>query len=57
MASIMGKPKDDTLMKEATKETIAQAVKKKYPLVPKQMLRKQIDRFDKKMSKKNGLGL
>lgn len=52
----MGRPKDDTFMKEAAKETVVQAVKKKYPLVPKRMLRKKIDKLDKKLSKKNGLG-
>jgi hypothetical protein len=47
--SIMGKPKDDELVKEVA----AQALKKKYPLVPKRAIRKGVD---KQLSKSNKRG-
>jgi len=57
MKNIMGKPKDDVVLREAVKETAAQAIKKKYPLVPKRTIRKKIDKLDRSLSKKRGLGL
>ena len=59
MKNIMGKPKDDVIFKEAAKEGVVKAVKKKYPLVPERLIRKKIDKLDNKMSanKKKGFGL
>ena len=53
----MGKPKDDDIIKTAAKEAVVKGVKKKYPLVPERMVRKQVDKLDKKLSKKSGFGL
>ncbi len=57
MKNIMGKPKDDDIIKTAAKEAVVKGVKKKYPLVPERMVRKQVDKLDKKLSKKSGFGL
>ncbi len=58
MNKIMGKPKDDVIVKEAAKEAVVKAVKKKYPLVPERAVRKKIDKLDKKISgKKKGFRL
>lgn len=54
--SILGKPKDDDIVKEAAKESVAKAVKKKYPLVPKWAVKKGLDKAEKN-AKKRGLGL
>ncbi len=56
MKNIMGKPKDDNIFKTAAKETAVKAVKKKYPLVPERMIRRQVNKLDKKLSQKSGFG-
>lgn len=55
MKSILGKPKDDDYVREAAKESVAKAVKKKYPLVPKWAVKKGLDKAEKKAKK--GLGI
>ena len=56
MKNIMGKPKDDNIFKTAAKETAVKAVKKKYPLVPERMIRRQVNKLDKKLSNKSAFG-
>lgn len=50
--SIVGKPKDEEFLKEFA----ARAIKKKYPLIPKRVIRKGIDQQLGKSNKK-GIGL
>lgn len=48
MAGILGKPKDDEIMKEAA----ARVIKKKYPMIPKRAIKKGIDKTQKQLKKK-----
>lgn len=48
MANILGKPKDDEIIKEAA----AKAIKKKAPLVPKWAIKKGLNKAQKNLNKK-----
>lgn len=56
MKNPLGKSKSEKFDKGIAKEMAAEAVHKRYPVIPKKMARKMIDKADKKMNKK-GIGI
>lgn len=54
--NLMGKTKTEKFDKEIAKEMAAEVVHKRYPIIPKKMIKSRLDKVDKKLNKRSKKG-